>query len=409
MSNAMVYGLAASSDTNPSPYKLKRTSTTPLPKPTLITSVAPLKALGAIDFLQVIADGAYPDSSFIQDCANNGVTCGVNNSNDGTSSNWSLSYYQQLASSGVQWVIGESESGAEMCTIMQASPGKLVAGTYGGEGTGGPVSGNNDIWSGNQYTPNCTIGKINFWAETYTSDSMISAQDIGTAAGVNKDAGTFEQGLLIGSWAQNDYGADASTYAEMVDMMISQGVPCVGFQWWYTQGGFEFPSIFTDLMQEYPPNMTPILTRSGNSPVPTPNPTPVAADGSAPAVAVTSDGVRHYFAWGTNDHLWHTTQTQPWQDLGGILSSAPSAAGVGTDVYIFVRGSDKETIWYRTLTQEWTSIDGIATSTPVVTSSAAEPMIALAVRGAQEQCWGRDYNTTTKTWGTWVNYKGILK
>ena len=105
----MVYGLAASSDSNLTPYKLKRTSTTPLPKPTLVKSVAPLKANGAIDFLIVLGDGQYPDSSFIADCKANGVTCGINNSNDGTSSNWSLSYYQQLASSGVQWAIGESE------------------------------------------------------------------------------------------------------------------------------------------------------------------------------------------------------------------------------------------------------------------------------------------------------------
>jgi hypothetical protein len=282
MTNKMVYGLAASSDTNPSPYPLKRVSTTQLPKPTLVKSVAPLKAQGAIDFLQVVSDGAYPDSSFIADCKANGVTCGINNSNDGTSSNWSLAYYQQLASSGVQWAIGESESGAEMCAMMQAAPGKLVAGTYGGEGTGGPT-GNNDIWSGNNFTPNCAIkaGTINFWAETYTSSSMISASEIGTEAGINKDAGTFEQGLTIGSWCGNDYGAGASTYEEMVDEMASQNAPCAGFQWWYTQGGFEMPSIFTELMQTYPANMTPILQRAGGvtptpTPTPTPAPTPVA-------------------------------------------------------------------------------------------------------------------------------------
>jgi hypothetical protein len=269
----MVYGVAASSDTNPTPYKLKRVSTTPVPQPTLIKSVAPLKALGIVDFLQVVGDGAYPDSSFISDCAANHASCGINNSNDGTSSNWSLAYYQQLASSGVQWAIGESESGAEMCTIMQAAPGKLVAGTYGGEGTGGPTN-NNDIWSGNTLTPTCTIkpGTINCWLEAYTSSAMLSASEIGTEAGINKDAGCFEVGLLPGTWCEADYGATAETYLEMVDAMKSQGVTCAGVQMWYYQGGFAYPDIFTDLMAEYPANMTPILQRASGTPTPTPTP-----------------------------------------------------------------------------------------------------------------------------------------
>ena len=299
MSNAMVYGLAASSDSNPTPYKLKRTSTTPLPTPTLVKSVAPLKANGAIDFLEVIGDGSYPDSAFIADCKANNVTCGINNSNDGTSSNWSLAYYQQLANSGVQWVIGESESGAEMCAMMQAAPGKLIAGTYGGEGTGGPT-GNNDIWAGNNYTPNCTIkpGSINVWLETYTSNSMISASEIGTEAGINKDHGTFEQGLCIGTWAQNDYGADANTYAEMVDEMASNNAPCAGFQWWYTQGGFAWPSLFTALKAMYPANMTPILQRANPAPV---NPVSVV---SSPAITSMDGKSLNLFVKGSDNALW---------------------------------------------------------------------------------------------------------
>ena len=272
----MVYGVAASSDTNPTPYKLKRESTTPVPQPILIKTVAPLKALGMVDFLQVVADGAYPDSSFISDCKTNGVTCGINNSNDGTSSNWSLAYYQALAAQGVQWAIGESESGGEMCAMMQASPGKLVAGTYGGEGTGGPT-GNNDIWSGNNLTPTCTVNKgtINCWLECYTSSAMLSASEIGTEAAINKDAGCFEVGLLPGTWCEADYGATAETYLEMVDAMKSQGVTCAGVQMWYYQGGFAYPDIFTGLMAEYPANMTPILQRASGTPTPPP-PDPTA-------------------------------------------------------------------------------------------------------------------------------------
>ena len=298
----MVYGLAASSDSNPTPYKLKRTSTTPLPKPTLIKSIAPLKALGAIDFLEVLGDGSFPDLSFIQDCQNNRVTCGINNSNDGMSQNWSLIYYQQLASAGVQWVIGESESGAEMCAMMQAAPGKLIAGTYGGQGTGGPT-GNNDIFAGNQYTPNCTIkpGTLNIFLETYTASSMISASEIGTEAGINKDNGTFEQGLCIGEWAQNDYGAGAETYAEMCDEMASQGAPCAGFQWWYTQGGFQWPALFDDLKSMYPPNMTPILQRAGGV---TPPPPATVTVASSPAITSLDGTTLDRFVKGSDNALW---------------------------------------------------------------------------------------------------------
>ena len=335
MSNAMVYGLAASSDSNPTPYKLKRTSTTPLPTPTLVKTVAPLKAQGVIDFLIVLGDGSSPSSSFISDCQANGVTCGINNSNDGTSSNWSLAYYQALASSGVQWVIGESESGAEMCAMMSAAPGKLIAGTYGGQGTGGPT-GNNDIWAGNNYTPNCTIkpGTINVWLETYTSNSMISASEIGTEAGINKDAGTFEQGLCIGSWAQNDYGADQNTYAEMVDEMASNNAPCAGFQWWYTQGGFEWPSLFTSLKAMYPANMTPILQRAGGI-------TPVSTINFASTLSTTTyGGNMHLFVTGSDKALHHSLDGgNTWENLGGILTSAPSAITRGNYIDVFVRGS----------------------------------------------------------------------
>ena len=302
MTQTMVYGVAASSDSLPAPYKLKRTSTTPLPKPTLLQTVAPLKAQGIIDFLQVIPDGAYPDSSFISDCKANGVTCGVNNSNDGMSSAWSLGYYQQMASSGVQWAIGETESGAEMYAMMTASP-TLIAGTYGGEGTGCSPAGNNDIWCGNQYTPSggAIKNKVNAWLECYTSNSMLSADEIATEAALNKDAGCFEVGLLPGVWCEADYGATAETYLEMIDAMASQGVPCAGLQMWYYQGGFVFPDIFTGVMAEYPPNMTPILQRAGGV---TPPPTPTHVSIASQPAFGSLDGTQCMFVLGSDKAIW---------------------------------------------------------------------------------------------------------
>ena len=417
----MVYGLAASSDSNLTPYKLKRTSTTPLPKPTLVKSVAPLKANGAIDFLIVLGDGQYPDSSFIADCKANGVTCGINNSNDGTSSNWSLSYYQQLASSGVQWAIGESESGAEMCAMMQASPGKLIAGTYGGQGTGGPT-GNNDIWAGNNYTPNCTVkpGTINIFLETYTASSMISASEIGTEAGINKDHGTFEQGLCIGTWAQADYGADANTYAEMVDEMASNKAPCCGFQWWYTQGGFAFPSIFSDLMAMYPPNMTPILQRA------TPTPTSITFN-SSPAACSIDVNTLDIFAAGSDNALWHKRWTSwtptaattaaekssgwtPWDSLGGITTSAPAAVARDGGLDVFVRGTTGA-LWYKRWAgtwSEWTNLGGVILKGTAPTADSRGPTVLdVFVIGTTGALWQR--TLSAGVWSQWIEVDSVIQ
>ena len=402
MPQQMVYGLAASSDSNPTPYKLKRTSTTPLPAST-VQAVAPLKAQGIIDFLLVISDGGYPNQSFIADCQANGVTCGVNNSNDGTSTNWSLSYYQQLASSGVQWVIGESESGAEMCTMMSASPGKMVAGTYGGQGTGGPT-GNNDIFAGNQYTPNCTIkpGTLNVWLETYTSNSMISASEIGTEAGINKDHGTFEQGLCIGTWAQADYGADANTYAEMVDAMASQKAPCCGFQWWYNQGGFSMPSLFTDLMKMYPPNMTPILKRAGGV---TPPPTTIN-------FASTPGGLgMDIFVKGSDNALWHSPDDgKTWTSLGGNLTSAPSAITRGTGMDVYVRGSPDGVYmksWNGTAWSTWFNLGGqvLAGTGPAAYFDGTN--VTLEAVGVDKALYRKTWNGTV--WSGWVAVAKVIK
>ena len=394
----MVYGLAASSDTNPTPYPLKRISTTPLPKPTLVTSVAPLKAQGVIDFLVVLGDGSYPSSSFISDCQANGVTCGINNSNDGTSSNWSLGYYQQLAASGVQWAIGESESGAEMCAMMQAAPGKLIAGTYGGEGTGGPTN-NNDIWAGNNYTPNCTIkaGTINVWLETYTSSSMISASEIGTEAGINKDAGTFEQGLCIGSWAQNDYGADQNTYAEMVDEMASNNAPCAGFQWWYTQGGFEWPALFTALKAMYPANMTPILQRAGGV-------TPPVSTVNFASTPTTTGGNMNIFVEGSDSACWQSTDGgHTWVSLGGKLTSAPTATTRGAIIDVFVRGTDGAvwTIqWTGSAWRGWFTLGGqVLSGTGPEAVTPDGTTIDLYVVGTDKRLYLKAWNGTK--WSAW--------
>ena len=50
------------------------------------------------------------------------------------------------------------------------------------------------------------------------------------------------------------------------------------------------------------------ITPTPTAPIPTPTPTPVPnpiPDGTAPAVAITSDGTKHFFACGSDAQLYH--------------------------------------------------------------------------------------------------------
>ena len=160
-------------------------------------------------------------------------------------------------------------------------------------------------------------------------------------------------------------------------------------------------------VQNYCSDCWTIATESQITPTPTPTP-PIAADGTAPAVATTSDGTKHFFCHGTDNALWHRTTTTPWKSLGGVLTSGVSAAAAGTDVYIFARGSNKQNTYYRTLTQPWVNIGGIATSGPGATPNATEPRVSVVVRGSDKALYCKDYDTTQKKWTNWTGYGGII-
>ena len=238
------------------------------------SSVAGLYNAGYVDFVIVSSTGSYPPSGFIDMCNSVGASSILQNSDSGSGgcSGDCNSYYASLASSGLMAVGGESEQAAEAEAIMA----NLIFMTYGGEGTGGAGDGNDVIW-GTQYGPARASGHgASAWLETYTASSMISASALGTDAGINKDDGCFEVGILIGSWAQNDYGADQNTYAEIADEYKSHGVTNAGFQYWYVGGdGAGFSNgIMSALMGTYPPTKTNIKARAGGGPGPSPGPTP---------------------------------------------------------------------------------------------------------------------------------------
>ena len=251
----MAYGIAGASFSNPSA----------------------LKAANFIDFTIVVYSGSAPDTGFVSTCKNYGVSPIFNNGNDGIAG-WgggSSSYYPGVASAGYMAAGGESEVNAEDQAIMAS----LIFMNYGGAGTGGNAGGNNDIFNGFAHCTGATGKGMASYLESYTDSSMISAADMGTAAGICKDHGCKETGIMIGTWAGSDYGAGVSTYESMVDAYSSHGVTCGGFVVWNGHGTdansnySECASIISGLQAAYPPDMTTIDKRFGGV-GPTPGPTP---------------------------------------------------------------------------------------------------------------------------------------
>lgn len=87
----------------------------------------------------------------------------------------------------------------------------------------------------------------------------------------------------------------------------------------------------------------------------------------------------HVFARGTDNALWHKTAKQGtwgnWVSMGGILNSGPGVTTLGNYVYVFARGTD-DAIWYRSgqktgewpcsneVWSSWQRLGGIITSDP---------------------------------------------
>jgi len=125
------------------------------------------------------------------------------------------------------------------------------------------------------------------------------------------------------------------------------------------------------------------------------------------AVAARAGGL-DCFARGRDGHMWHTrwdgvTQTwSAWEDLGGVLSSAPAVASWGTNrLDCFVRGTDNH-MWHKwwngSAWSGWEDLGGVLSSAPAVASQAADRLDCF-VRGADGHLWHKCWNGTT--WGGW--------
>ena len=132
---------------------------------------------------------------------------------------------------------------------------------------------------------------------------------------------------------------------------------------------------------------------------PLPSVTPAsAAGGASHTVPGGSGGTQDdVFVAGSDSNLHHTFHTDfsptwsSWENLGGVLTSAPSAVSRGSQnrIDVFTRGSHNA-LWHKWWTGSswsgWESLGGDLTSASVVTSWAAG-RLDVFVRGTDNQMW----------------------
>jgi hypothetical protein len=399
-----------------------------------------------VDFI-VHGGGNYPPQQFITDAVAAGLTPGLNNGNDGKAG-WdgTNAYVNKLKSMGIVVVGGESEQAAEIDAYMDAG---LIFLDLGGEGTPGGYQ--DDIWRVTHPGMCHGAGAVSYF-ETY--DSQTNFWDwsvIGQACIDAKAHGVKEIGVLVGSWmmAQTfqtrktvldkkgkevsvEMGFDhegyfkaiaarstAQNYLDLAAAIEAHGITFGGFYIWSGYGTNmnklyeKFKSWIDQWQVVWPPTDITMATRIGDIPVPPtpPKPPEPIEDGDPYAVAITSDGTRHYFKRGVNQDLQHRTPLSDWSSLGGILTSGPAAVGVDNDVYIAVRGADKDpsmirSLYIRTLTKGWLNIGGLGTSSPEIAATTNEPRITVCVRGNDEACWEKTLNVVLNVWSAWKSMGG---
>ncbi|MBZ4667057.1 MAG: hypothetical protein JG775_209 [Defluviitaleaceae bacterium] len=135
---------------------------------------------------------------------------------------------------------------------------------------------------------------------------------------------------------------------------------------------------------------------------------------SAPAVASWQPNRLDVFGRGQNNALWHKwwdgSRWSEWEDLGGILTSAPGAESWGRNrIDVFGRGQNNA-LWHKwwdgSRWSEWEDLGGgVITSGPGAASTASNRLEVFA-RGANNQLLFRTWNGIT--WSGWRSLGGEI-
>lgn len=135
---------------------------------------------------------------------------------------------------------------------------------------------------------------------------------------------------------------------------------------------------------------------------------------SAPAVASWQPNRLDVFGRGQNNALWHKwwngSSWSEWEDLGGVLTSDPAAVSWGPNrIDVFGRGQNNS-LWHKwwngSSWSEWEDLGGGAISSGPAVSSTAPNRLEVFARGANNQLLFRTWNGTS--WSGWRSLDGDI-
>ncbi|MDD3168984.1 MAG: sialidase, partial [Eubacteriales bacterium] len=159
----------------------------------------------------------------------------------------------------------------------------------------------------------------------------------------------------------------------------------------------------------------------GPGPGPGPQPEPGWSDWedlggiltSAPAVASWQINRLDVFGRGQNQALWHKwwdgSRWSDWEDLGGILTSAPGAVSWGPNrIDVFGVGQN-QSLWHKwwdgSRWSAWEDLGGILTAAPAVASWQANRLDVFGI-GQNRSLWHKWWDGSR--WSAWEDLGGSL-
>jgi spore germination protein YaaH len=132
---------------------------------------------------------------------------------------------------------------------------------------------------------------------------------------------------------------------------------------------------------------------------------------SAPSAASWGPSRSDVVVGGVNNALWHGWRDggawQGWELLGGVANSDPSVVAWGSGrLDVFVRGTDNA-LWHKFWSgtwSNWESLGGVLTSGPAVASWTSNHLDVF-VRGTDNALWHKSWSGV---WSTWDSLGGVL-
>jgi len=134
---------------------------------------------------------------------------------------------------------------------------------------------------------------------------------------------------------------------------------------------------------------------------------------SAPCVASWEANRLDCFVRGTDNAMWHKwwngSSWSGWETLAGVITSAPAAVSWGPNrIDCFARGTDRHMYhkwWNGSSWSGWEDLGGLLTSAPAVASWDANRLDCFA-RGDNDHMWHKWWNGSS--WHGWEDLGGTL-